>query len=73
MLPRTGQWSGAIVGFVITSLGLWVYGIGSLCCLDQAGAYLGSCGFLIFGSFFYDLNFTSKKKTHSKTKRNEMK
>ena len=42
LLPRTGQWAGATVGFVITSAGLFVYGLGSLCCLDQMGAYVGS-------------------------------
>ena len=35
MLPRTGQWAGAAGGFAITSAGLFVYGLGSLCCMDQ--------------------------------------
>ena len=48
LLPRSGQWSGATLGFVITSAGLYVYGLGSLCCLDKAGAFLGSA-MLSFG------------------------
>lgn len=35
LLPRAGQWTGASLGFLISSIGLLVYGIGSLCCLGQ--------------------------------------
>jgi hypothetical protein len=42
LLTRTGQWAGAILGLNISAVGLVVYGIGSLCCLGQGGAYLGS-------------------------------
>ena len=42
LLPRTGQWAGATIGLFISAVGLLVYGVGSLCCIGQAGAFIGS-------------------------------
>jgi hypothetical protein len=35
LLPRSGQWVGAGAGLCLSSAGLLVYGVGSLCCLGK--------------------------------------